>query len=195
MRVLLTILLLTSFDICFSQNNRTAPAALSNPKKNTGKNFHKYRFGFKGGYNHSVVNGKELNGAKTGYIGDELYGGFFSDILLNDKLNIGNDLLFSWTDSYHFIELPVHIKYKFSAKWIGFAGPKIDYIADDPLKDGYKFKKTGISGELGAQYNITNSFFAEARYARSFTGQITDLLLDINHGKRNTFRAGLGIKF
>lgn len=36
-------------------------------------------FGFKGGYNKSVVDGKEPDGTKTGYIGYELYGSFFAD--------------------------------------------------------------------------------------------------------------------
>jgi len=156
------------------------------------------RFGFKGGFNRSHVKGVESDGDQTGYIGGELYGGFFADTELSEKLNLENEILFSWTDDYHFIEIPVHLKYKFNHKWSALAGPKLDIIADndnDPFESGYKFKNFGISAELGVQYNISNRFFAETRYARSFTAQVTDLFLDINNGKRNTFRIGLGIRF
>ena len=154
--------------------------------------------GFKAGYNHSVVNGRETNGQKTGFIGDELYAGFFTDITLSKEVNLGGELLFSWTDEYHFIEIPIHLRYKLHTKWNLFAGPKLDFILEEgnnPSETGYIFKSPGLSGELGIQYSILKNFFAEIRYARSFSKQITDLLLDINEGKRNTFRIGLGIKF
>jgi hypothetical protein len=156
------------------------------------------RFGFKGGLNHSVVNGKDSIGAETGYIGTELYGGFFSDSKLGPKWNLENELLFSWTDDYHFVEIPIHLKYKFTKKWAAFAGPKMDIIVDDdndPFESSYQFRNFGVSADLGIQFNISNRFFAEGRFSKSFTKQITDHFLDINDGKRNTFRIGGGLRF
>jgi hypothetical protein len=155
-------------------------------------------FGFKGGYNKSIVDGKEPDGTETGYIGYELYGSFFADTELNKNWNLENEILFSYTDDYHFIEIPVHLKYRIKQKWFILAGPKLDFIADndnDGFEAGYRFKNFGVSGELGIQYHFSKRFFAETRYSRSFTAQIDDLALDIYGGKRHTFRIGLGVKF
>lgn len=156
-------------------------------------------FGFKGGWNKSTVLGYELNGAKTGYIGFELYGAFFADTRLSEKWHLENELLFSYTDDYHFVEIPIHLKRKFYKKWFVLAGPKLDIIADndnDPFEAPfYRFRNFGVSGELGVQYHFSKRFFAETRYARSFMSQIDNLALDIQDGKRHTFRLGLGVKF
>jgi hypothetical protein len=156
-------------------------------------------FGFKGGYNNSVINGRELSGAKTGYTGGELYGAFFADTRITKKISFENELLFSWTDDYHFIEIPLHLKFTFAGKWNVFAGPKLDIIADKSnayFESGrFDFRHFGVSGELGVQYNFTRWFFAETRYSKGFTKQVNDSWLDINGGKRNTFRIGAGIKF
>lgn len=156
----------------------------------------KSTFGFKGGYNKSKVSGKELDGSKTGYVGGEVYGGFFSDTELTNRLNFENELLFSFTDDYHFLEIPIHLKYRIKEKWFLLMGPKLDFIIDnDNVETGYRFKNFGVSGELGLQYHFWKRFFAETRNSRSFTSQIDDLGLDIYGGKRHTFRFGVGIKF
>lgn len=155
-------------------------------------------FGFKGGMNNSIVNGKEPDGSDTGYVGIELYASLFSDTELSAQWNLENELLFSWTDDYHFVEIPVHLKYRATTKWSFLAGPKLDIIADndnDGFEAGYQFQNFGVSGEIGVQYNFTKKIFAETRYSKSFTAQIDDLALDIFGGKRNTFRIGLGIRF
>lgn len=154
-------------------------------------------FGLKGGLNRSIVNGRTTTGAKTGYRGTEVYGSLFADFKLTQQWNFENELMFSWTDDYHFVEIPLHLKFKLSNKWKTFAGPKLDIILDnenDPFKSEYKFRHFGLSGELGVQYRITNWLFAETRYSQAFTRQVTDLALDINNAKRNTFRLGFGVR-
>ena len=166
--------------------------------KTNAQNEKKTIFVFKGGYNKSIVDAKELDGTESGYIGYELYGGFFADTELNKNFNLENELLFSYTDDYHFIEIPIHLKYRIKRKWFIMLGPKLDFIADndnDDFEAGYRFKNFGVSGELGIQYHFSKRFFAETRYSRSFTSQIDDLALDFYGGKRHTFRIGLGIKF
>lgn len=178
-KILLTFILLSFFNLYAQKENKTT-------------------FGFKGGYNNSIVEGTELDGTKTGYSGIELYGSFFADTELNPKWNLENEILFSYTDDYHFLEIPVHLKYKLYEKWNVFLGPKLDFILDndnDDFESGYRFKNFGVSGELGVQYNFSKRFFAETRYSRSFTSQIDDLVLEIYNGKRHTFRIGLGIRF
>ncbi|MEO6611384.1 MAG: hypothetical protein ABIT05_04600 [Chitinophagaceae bacterium] len=193
MRSLLLSLLLAGYLCCAAQNEATRSTTRDHKKILV------TRFGFKGGYNRSVINGRETaTNAKTGYIGDELYGAFFCETRLKEKLSFENELLVSWTDNYHFIEIPLHLKYHFTAKWTLFAGPKIDFIADndnDPNESGYRFRNLGASGELGLQYNIRTWLLLESRYSKGFVEQVDDLSFDINDGKRNTFRIGAGIRF
>lgn len=69
-------------------------------------------FGLKTGLNRSVINGKELDGTATGFVGVELYASFFVDNELNEKWRLENEILFSFTDDYHFIEIPIRLKYQ-----------------------------------------------------------------------------------
>lgn len=154
----------------------------------------KISFGFKGGMNSSRINATEINGSKSGYIGTELYAGFFADTRMTEKLNMGTELIFSFTDSYHFIEVPLHFKFNIREKWNLMAGPKLEYIADY-MDDFDYFKRVGISAEIGSQYQLNPVFFAEARYAYGFTPQINSPGFGFYDGKRNTFRLGLGINF
>jgi hypothetical protein len=118
-----------------------------------------------------MVNGHEQDGTKTGYRGTELYGSFFSDIRLMKLISLENELLFSWTDDYHFIEFPIHLKYHFTTKWKAFAGPKLDFIADndnEPFESRYKFRNFGVSGELGLQYYFTGHFFTDTVFQKFY---------------------------
>lgn len=155
---------------------------------------HLTTFGIKGGINRSVVNGHELNGAKTGYIGLELYGAFFAETELNAKWKFENEVLFSYTDDYHFVELPLHVKYSLQKRLFLLAGPKLDMIInnDDEI---YDFNNFGVSIELGIQYEITQRVITEFRYSNGLIKQINDYALDIYDGRRNTLRLGLGFRF
>lgn len=151
-------------------------------------------FGFKGGFNRSIVNGHELNGTKTGFIGLELYGSFFADTELNDRWRFENEILFSWTDEYYFIEIPLHIKHSLIKSTFVLLGPKLDMIASNDAQI-YDFNNFGVSIEVGVQYEITKRIGSEIRYSKGLMKQINDYVLDIYGGKRNTIRLGLGFRF
>lgn len=154
------------------------------------------RFGFKAGFNRSHVTGKDIYGNKTGYIGGELYAGFFAETRLNKKLRIGNEVLFSWTNDYHFVEIPIFLKYQIANNWLLFAGPKLEVLLDNDNNDNqYRFNNAGFAAESGVQLHFGKRFLAEIRHSRAFIRQIDDLVLDINGGKRNTTRIGLGVTF
>jgi hypothetical protein len=152
--------------------------------------------GFKGGLNKSTINATDNDGSKSGYTGLELYGGFFADTRLTSKFNLGTELLFSFTESFHFIELPLHLKYTINEKWNAMAGPKLDFIADgswDYQED--KFKRFGVSAEIGSQYRLNQLFFVELKYANGLTPQINSRWMSFYDGRRNTIRLGLGLNF
>ena len=151
-------------------------------------------FGLKAGLNRSVVNGKELDGTATGFIGLELYVSFFIDNELNKKWRFENEILFSFTDDYHFIEIPLRMKYQIHKKIILTAGPKLDFILNND--DGiYDFNNFGVSVEMGMQYELTKRIISEFRYSLGLFPQINDFVLDIYDGRRNTIRLGLGYRF
>lgn len=167
--------------VCFSQNSK------------------KTDFGIKGGVNLSHIVGIDSDGELTGYVGTELYVSLFSDSKLTERWSIENEILFSYTDDYHFIEIPVHTKYNLFKKWYVFLGPKLDFILDNDNdyfeRHIYRFKNFGISIESGIQYHLSKRGFVELRYSKGLTQQINNLVLDINNAKRNTLRIGIGIKF
>ena len=152
--------------------------------------------GFKGGLNKSRINATEADGSKSGYVGLELYGGLFANTHMTSKLDLGTELLFSFTESFHFIELPLHLKYNIKEKWNVMAGPKLDFIADGTWDyETDKFKRFGVSAEIGSQYQLNQLFFAEVRYAYGLTRQIKSQWMSFYDGQRNTLRLGLGINF
>lgn len=156
----------------------------------------KSRFGIKGGWNHTVIRGYETNGDKTGFIGGTIYGALFSEIHIGATTLLGNELLFSWTNNWHFIEVPFHIKQMLNARWAVFLGPKLDFDADkfDKNKES-KSGFCGVSIETGVQFNFAKWVFAESRYSISLSKQFRDESFDINDGRRNNFRIGTGIRF
>jgi hypothetical protein len=151
-------------------------------------------FGFKGGVNRSVINGKEPNGTATGFIGVEMYAALFAETELKNNWRFENELLYSFTDDYHFLEIPIHIEYKVIKNTFIFAGPKVDLVVsnDDEI---YDFNTLGVSIDLGAQYEFTKRILVEFRYSKGLFPQVNDYALDIYDGRRNTLRLGLGFKF
>lgn len=151
-------------------------------------------FGLKAGLNRSVVNGKEPDGTPTGFIGLELYVSFFIDNELNEKWRFENEILFSFTDDYHFIEIPLRLKYQVHKNILLTAGPKLDFVLNNDNQI-YDFNNFGVSVEMGIQYKLTKRIISEFRYSAGLLPQINDYVLDIYDGRRNTTRLGLGYRF
>lgn len=154
----------------------------------------KTNLGFKAGLNNSDVVGTEKNGTATGFTDTTFYGGFFADTKLAKNTSLENELLFSMTNDYFFLELPIHIKQHVFKKIFVFYGTKLDFASTDRRPD-YEIEPLGISGEIGTQYLLTNKLFLELRYSHGFTKQINDNVLEILNARRNTLRLGIGVKF
>ena len=156
----------------------------------------KFRFGIKGGYNHTVINGLETNGAKTGFVGSTIYGSLFveKEIAGNEFFNTG--FIFSWVNDWHFIEIPFHLRQMLNKQISIFGGLKLDLAADkfDKSKESTS-KFLGISAEVGGQYNFSNHLFAESEYSIGISKSFNDSFFDINNGRRNNFRIGVGYIF
>lgn len=156
----------------------------------------KTSFGIKGGLNHTVINGYETNGNKTGFTGTTVYGAFFAETHIDSTTFLAYELLFTWVNDWHFIEIPFHIKQMLNPRLGVFLGPKLDFAADK--FDNSKESKSGFCGvslETGAQFNFAKRIFAEGRYSIGLSKQFRDESFDINDGKRNNFRLGVGFRF
>lgn len=151
-------------------------------------------FGLKAGLNRSAINGKELDGTATGFIGLELYASFFIDNELNEKWRFENEILFSFTDDYHFIEIPLHLKHLIHKKVFLAVGPKLDFVLNND-NEIYDFNNFGVSVELGMQYELTKRIISEFRFSLGLRPQVNDYALEIFDGRRNTIRVGLGYRF
>jgi len=152
---------------------------------------HRTTFGIKGGINNSHLS----NISKSeGYSGIELYGSLFSETRLSKKWSFQNELLFSYTDDYLYLEFPFLLKYHINDKWAVFTGPKLDFILNNDFEYiNQEFKTLGVSGVLGLEYKFSKHFFIEATYNFGFTKQIfSDNLYSTT---RKTFRVGIGYKF
>lgn len=153
-------------------------------------------FGVKGGFNHTVINGVETNGSKTGFVGSTLYGGLFTENHIGATTLLMNELLFSWVNDWHFIEATVHLKQMLNERTSVFLGSKLDFAADH--FDSRKQSKSGFAGvslETGAQFSFTKRLFAEGRYSIGLSRQFRDPFFDINDGRRNNLRFGVGFRF
>lgn len=156
----------------------------------------KTHFGIKAGYNHTVINGYETDGDETGYIESTMYGALFAEKHLGPTTFLKAELLFSWVNDWHFIEIPLHIRQMLNSRISLFIGPKLDFAADkfDKNKES-KSGTCGISLESGIQYNFFKRIFAEGRYSIGVSRQFKDESFDINEGKRNNLRFGIGFRF
>lgn len=156
----------------------------------------KFTFGIKGGYNHTVINGYETNGAKTGFIGSTIYGSLFAKKGIGENKFLSTGLTFSWVNDWHFLEIPVCLRQMLNRQISIFAGPRLDFVADkfDKIKESTS-KFLGISTVIGGQYDFSSHLFAEAEYSIGISKNFNDPFFDINNGRRNNFRIGAGYCF
>lgn len=124
-----------------------------------------------------------------------LYGGVYVTTRFHKKWSFQNEVDFTITNGYLFIEIPAVLKYHINDKWSFFAGPKLDILLNDDVRyySDTHFKTLGISADVGIQFNISKRVFIEARYSYSFTKQITFDYFPSNN--RQTFRVGIGYRF
>ena len=152
----------------------------------------KTTFGIKGGSiggHIARVDRSKINGIQG------LYAGIYVNTRFHKKWSFQNEVDFTITNGYLFIEIPAVLKYHINDKWSVFMGPKLDILlnGESTYNTYTHFKTLGISADVGIQYNISKRFFIEARYSYSFSKQIT--FKNIPSINRQTFRVGIGYRF
>ena len=125
---------------------------------------------------------------------------FFADTCLSKRWSLNYEVLFSGINTLAFIEIPLHIKYDITKKWSVFAGPKLDISAESTgTLNAIRTQPTGLSIDVGTQYNFTKRLFIEARYGQGLTRQFRGFqdIIPSGSGPRsvNVFRFGVGFRF
>lgn len=152
----------------------------------------KTTFGVKGGLNFSYL----ASPNNEGLIGEDFYGGFFSETRLNKKWSFQSELLYSNSIYYRFVEIPLSLKYHINDKWSVFGGVSLDFSIDDRNIEDSTIESLGLSAVLGTQYNFSDKFFIEGRFNLGITNQINKLdNNNYNSYTKHLFRIGLGYRF
>ena len=122
------------------------------------------------------------------------YAGFFANFKLSEQFSLQPELQFGTSskdgESIEQILLPMMVQYKVSEKFNLQAGPQFDLVVSE--SDGINAFGLGLG--FGAGYDISNKFFASARYAFGLSNRIEDAPDDVSQ-KLNTIQIGIGYRF
>lgn len=149
------------------------------------------KFGVMAGYTNIT--------AKVSYEGisaSDSQSGFFigalADFTVSEKFHVQPELLYANASDTNFLYLPVLAKYMVSEEFGILVGPQANFILED-VGDVNSF---GLDLTFGANYQITENFFAEARYGFEVTNRVSNVS-DADGAKYrfNTLQIGVGYMF
>ncbi len=137
-------------------------------------------FSVKAGYNNVSL---DVDG-----FGSASEGGFFIgagyQFEIDEQWDIEPSVLYSVVEDLNSLYIPVMVKYEIAENFSLQAGPQINYLLEDAIDDG----KFGLDLAVGAGFNFTENFFAEARYG-------FEIARDIDGLNINTLSIGIGYRF
>lgn len=162
------------------------------------------RFGIKIGANYSTINSDTLDelGLDESRIGALV--GFFADYEINSRFRIQPELQYSAQGNkekevrINYLQLPVALKYEISDVFNIHIGPQAGlkiWEWEDNSDSEADFAPIDFSGFGGIGVQITENFFAEARYVIGFSNVFDDPddLLDLD-GNNTVIQFALGYR-
>jgi hypothetical protein len=180
------------------------------------------KFGVKGGVNFSnIIKDDGNNDFKTDYLVG-YNAGITLDIKLLENLAFTPELLYStkgyksestfgtFTQTTHFIDLPILASIKLAEGLNVVAGPQVSFLlsTNNKFENGFgtaqqqivedesdRFKKSILAGVIGARFDLSNKVGIFGRYALDFqkTNENGDRVTP--EFKNQVFQVGLGLKF
>lgn len=150
----------------------------------------KTKVGFTLGYsnNHSVVNRTDAPDLSENLSG--FYGGFLVDIHLSPKIALQPKILYANYKGGNYLSIPVLFKYYLLPKLNVQVGPQATFLL---TKTPDYVNALGLSGGIGAGYDLSSHFSLETNYFIEFTNRYQNY-----HGYKahyNFFNLGLIYKF
>lgn len=180
------------------------------------------RLGVKAGANFSnIIKDDGNNSFKTDYLVG-YHAGVTLDIKLIENLAFTPELLYStkgykststfgkFTQTTHFIDLPILASFRLGSGLNLVAGPQVSFLlsTDNKFENGFgtsqqkivedesdRFKKSLVGGVIGFRYDINNQFGINGRYALDFQKNNENGSSTTPEYKNQVFQLGLGIKF
>jgi hypothetical protein len=180
------------------------------------------RFGVKAGANFSnIIKDDGNNNFETDYLVG-YHAGVTLDIKLLENLALTPELLYStkgykststfgeFTQTTHFIELPILASIRLGGGLNLVAGPQVSFLlsTDNKFENGFgtaqqtivedesdRFKNSLVGGVIGFRYDINNQFGINGRYALDFQKNNENGSSTTPEFKNQVFQVGLGIKF
>ncbi len=128
----------------------------------------------------------------------QVYGGILLDIGVINKLHIQPEVLYVNADETNFLYVPVLVKYYVAPKFNLQGGSQANFVLDETFDE---FNTFGLDLTFGAGFDITKSFFVEARYSFEVTNRVDqalafgDILVDNITSRFNSLTVGIGYKF
>ncbi len=105
------------------------------------------------------VNGEEFD---LGNKSSGFYIGALTNITLTEKIDLQPELLFGAIEDNNSLYLGALGKYNVSDEFSLLLGPAFNYLLEDIVDD---YSKLGIFAVIGPSYDITDKFFAQAKYS------------------------------
>lgn len=180
------------------------------------------KLGIKAGVNYSnIIKDDGNNNFKTDYLVG-YHAGITLDIKLSDNFAFTPEALYStkgykststigeFTQTTHFIDVPILASVKLGGGLNLVAGPQVSFLlsTDNKFETGFgtaqqkiveddsdRFKKSLVGGVVGFRYDFSNKVGINGRYALDFQKNNENGSSQTPEYKNQVFQIGLGIKF
>lgn len=155
------------------------------------------KFGLKAGANFSNLEGDNVDGSTyTSY-----HFGAVAEISLLENLSLQPELLYSSQGTkvddagakdinYNYVTVPVLAKFYLTSKKLSLeAGPQFSFLINEDVAEQFEAESFDFAAAVGLGYNITDNFFAQARYVMGLTeankdAEVTNRVIQLSIGYR-----------
>lgn len=180
------------------------------------------KFGVKAGVNYSnIIKDNGNNNFKTDYLVG-FNAGITLDIKLLENLAFTPEALYStkgykssttfgdFTQTTHFIDIPILASIKLADKFNVVVGPQVSFLLSTTNKfengfgtteqqiiedDANRFKKSLVGGVIGFRYDLNSQFGINGRYALDFQKNNENGSSQTPEFKNQVYQVGIGLKF
>ena len=135
-------------------------------------------FSAKAGFNSVTLKASSVSVTESGF-----YVGVGYQFEVSEDIDVEPAVLYSSVSDLNALYIPIMFKYGISDEFSIMAGPQVNYLLED-LPQG----EFGLDIAAGLAYNISEEFYAEAKYGFQVSRDIDGL--DIN-----TLSIGVGYRF
>ncbi len=119
-------------------------------------------FGIKGGLNFTFFKVTESNFGSEPDVSVGFYGGFFTDIGIDERLSIQPEVLFIVLNDFKFLNAPIYVKYEIVDRFYILIGPSMNYFFD------FFSNKFKIRADLSVSYQLTKKLDMHMKYSLGF---------------------------